>query len=129
MEKILRIEEVSFNLPEKKHTSFSGFIITTDKQDILLGIDSNQNCCESWGYFMSNDDFSEFIGASLLDITIADEVLNVHKMPKMYEGGVMFVNINTSAGLLQFTAYNEHNGYYSHEAVVVSKQLTNKDYL
>ena len=28
----------------------------------------------------------------------------------------MFVNINTSNGLLQFAAYNNHNGYYGHNA-------------
>jgi hypothetical protein len=35
----------------------------------------------------------------------------------------MFVNIDTSRGRLQFVAYNAHNGYYSHEATVSSKQL------
>ena len=34
----------------------------------------------------------------------------------------MFVNINTSNGALQFAAYNEHNGYYGHEAVVISEK-------
>ena len=28
-----------------------------------------------------------------------------------------------TAGTLQFTAYNEHNGYYSHDAFVISNQI------
>ncbi len=35
----------------------------------------------------------------------------------------MFVNLETNVGLLQFVAYNSHNGYYGHDAVLVSKQL------
>jgi hypothetical protein len=39
------------------------------------------------------------------------------------------VNIDTDRGQLQFVAYNEHNGYYGHNAVVVSKQLTHEECL
>lgn len=33
----------------------------------------------------------------------------------------MFINVETTKGLLQFVAYNEHNGYYVHEVKLVSK--------
>lgn len=33
----------------------------------------------------------------------------------------MFINVETTNGLLQFVAYNEHNGYYGHEVKLVSK--------
>ena len=46
-----------------------------------------------------------------------------------FEGGVMFVNITTSKGVLQFVAYNEHNGYYGHSACVISKQLNHEECL
>lgn len=130
-EKILRIEEASWPRPEYKWSNYEGYFIITDQQTIKLGIDNGQSCCERWGYFMSQDNFDEFIGAEVLSIELADAALNVSKMKEidMYEGGCMFVNINTSKGLLQFTAYNEHNGYYSHEAVVVSRQLTETDSL
>ena len=139
---ILSIEEHSCNakdVPEIKsdYGSFEGFRIVTNQQEILLLIDNQQNCCEDWGYFMSEDEFSGFIKAELLDISITDEALNEAKMKehdiddksKLYEGGMMFVDIKTSYGVLQFVAYNEHNGYYSHDAVVISRQLNHRESL
>lgn len=114
-----------------------GYHITTDKQVIKLLINNGQSCCENWGYFMSEDDTKSFIGADLLELTITDTVLNTHSVPeglkdddgviRMYDGGIMFVNISTSKGLLQFVAYNEHNGYYGHTAYVISEQLTHQE--
>jgi hypothetical protein len=119
VEKILEIEEGSWD-------DFDGFRIKTNKQLIELSISSGQCCCETYGYFMTNDKTSDFIGAKILDIQIVDESLNQQKMDdiiKIYEGGTMFVNIITNKGVLQFTAYNEHNGYYGHQAKVQSTQL------
>lgn len=133
MEKILNIVEHT----EKDYSRMSGYMITTDKQEIKLLIDDEGQCCESWGYFMSEDSSDEFIGANLLDIKITDTelkegILNQHEVDvnsSWFEGGIMFVNIETSVGLLQFVAYNEHNGYYGHEAKVISTQLTHEEYL
>ena len=36
-------------------------------------------------------------------------------------GSAMFINVETTKGLLQFAAYNEHNGYYGHGVKLVSK--------
>ena len=36
-------------------------------------------------------------------------------------GSAMFINVETTRGLLQFAAYNEHNGYYGHDVLLVSK--------
>jgi hypothetical protein len=125
METILKIEETTFEGKD-------GFIITTDTQSIKLGIDNGQSCCENWGYFMSEDDISDFIGSKLIDVKITDTLLKPNDdfdVNEMYEGDVMFVNITTDNGLLQFVAYNEHNGYYGHEACVVSKQINENVYL
>lgn len=142
LEKILKIEEGSYKL-EKRDWSKDGFKITTNKQEIFLLIDSDTCCCENWGYFMTEDEDSlnKFIGAAITDITLTDSLLKtIDFQPagdvdndifeegktklNMYEGDCMFVNINTNIGVLQFVAYNEHNGYYGHEAVVASNQLT-----
>lgn len=130
MEKIISIETIT----DGEHWSkMSGYAITTDKQVVKMLIDDFQSCCESFGYFMSEDDLTQFIGAELLEITLTDTALNTEKFvslemnaepPHVYEGGVMFVNIHTAAGTLQFVAYNEHNGYYGHDAKVISEQLT-----
>ena len=129
-EVILSIEETSFTGGSQGwETIYEGFLITTNKQQIRMGIDNDGKCCENWGFFMTNDDLQEFIGARLLEVKIVDACLNVEKAPDIYEGDVMFVNFETSHGTLQFTAYNEHNGYYSHEVVVKCSQLDTSQYL
>jgi hypothetical protein len=129
MEIIQAITEVTF-LPKKESwAQMDGFKIITDKQEIRMGIYNSQCCCESWGFFMSEDDLSQFIGAELHGIEVVDTCLKPEKLEEFYEGGTMFVNFNTNRGLLQFTAYNSHNGYYGHEAVIESEQLTHSDNL
>lgn len=127
MEKIITIQETTFQHKSDYYGSYEGFVITTDKQIVKLGISSGQSCCEHFGYFMSEDNPKHFEGSELLSINITDTQLKTHSdfdPEDTYEGGVMFVNLHTSNGLLQFVAYNQHNGYYGHEAVVISEQLT-----
>lgn len=138
MEKILKIEE--FELPNYKDCSWQtlvGYKITTDKQEIIIGIENDQQCCETWGYFMSEDDLNKFINFDLIDIRLTDEMNeNIDLKSKvddylidndgefdLYCGGAMFVDLVTTVGVLQFVAYNEHNGYYGHEACVISTQV------
>ena len=134
MEKILKIEE---HYEGERWSRMAGYIITTTEQVIKLLIDDEGQCCENWGYFMSEDDINDFVGADLLDIKITDTelregLLEQHELDvndRWFEGGVMFVDIITLNGVLQFVAYNEHNGYYGHEAKVISKQLNHEEYL
>jgi L-rhamnose isomerase len=128
MEKILNIVDTSFKL-DSYYGEFDGFIVTTDKQSIMLGISNYQSCCEDWGYFMSEDVISDFIGADLYDVNVTDGALATVSVPNVYDGDVMFVTLKTSNGDLQFVAYNNHNGYYGHNAVVVSNQVTYSDTL
>lgn len=131
MEEILSIKETSFKKYEKAYGSFVGFEIETNKQTIKLGISDGHSCCENYGYLMSEDDLSEFEGASLLGVDIVDTALNVEKLTseQVSEGDCMFVNFLTSKGLLQFVAYNEHNGYYGHEVLVISNQINHETVL
>ena len=144
MEKILNIKECfGFNGVED-WCKQDGFKITTTEQEIYLVIDNMQCCCENFGYFMSEDNIDRFIGSNLLDIKITDimnksittEKLNRKYLDfddngniEIYDGGIMFVDIITSNGVLQFVAYNEHNGYYGHDAWVISKQLKHNECL
>ena len=131
-EKILAIREVTIN-------GYDGYLIITDKQEIELSIANGQDCCERWGYFMSEDNTEDYIGANLIDIELTDTALNEAKMKEekvdsfingsWYEGGIMFVDLKTDKGVLQFVAYNEHNGYYWHEAKVISTFLTHDENL
>lgn len=124
--------------PESYYGREDGFHIHTTDQIITLAIDAENYCCESWGYFLTEDDPDKFIGAELLGVEITDtnrtnrvfipgwleQDVPDGKIPEyLDEGDVMFVDIRTSRGVLQFVAYNLHNGYYGHSARVSSKQL------
>ena len=79
-EKILKIEESYFKYEEIY--SMEGFKVTTDKQEILVGISSYQSCCENFGYFMTNDNIDDFVGASLNSVRITDDLLKVEDFDK-----------------------------------------------
>lgn len=102
MEKILSVEEVTFK--GDKYYGFDGIKVVTDKHVYEAGICNSQQCCEDWGYMINedNDDYEEFVGAILHSVT----------------SDGCFTNFNTDRGTLNFTAYNEHNGYYNHKCVL-----------
>lgn len=98
-----------------------------DGRILCLRMDTATSCCESPGYFMSHDNLVEFLHARLLSVRVVNGELRGYDLLPEYgedykrakaEGNVMFVNLETSKGMLQFVAYNDHNGYYSHEAQV-----------
>ena len=62
MEKIIEIKDYE---GKSNYGSVSGFEVVTTEQSIKLFIDNYQSCCEHWGYFWSNDDLADFIGAEL----------------------------------------------------------------
>lgn len=133
MEKIIAIKEA---FREHDGSIMEGFEIITDRQAIFLGIANYQCCCESFGYLMSEDNLNDFIGSKLLSIRLVDTELKVNEIysEKIEDiidssGNLMFVNIETNKGLLQFVAYNIHNGYYGHQVIVESEQLKHYDYL
>lgn len=116
---ITHIEEGTF---KNGYYIYDGFTIHLDDGNkILMGISNSQNCCENWGYLISNDHLDDFIGSELLDVKIVGEDLAHVNFEGAYFGDTMFINIETSKGTLQFVAYNEHNGYYSHDAVLVDR--------
>lgn len=100
-----------------------GFEIKTDKHTWHILIDNGQSCCESWGYVVSDEDFSKFIGKELSDVRMTDVGLNT-KMADLskeadYGGGVQFVDFMfTDNTVLQFAVYNAHNGYYGHDIII-----------
>lgn len=139
-EKILKIEEYEIPADDNHWNSKAGYKITTNLQEITMLIDNESSCCESWGYMMTNDDIKEFIGAYIFSISLTDTELGTKNITPKCENDddddgddrakhVMFVNIDTTRGTLQFAAYNEHNGYYGHEVEIKSHQLTHTDTL
>ena len=101
-----------------------GYKVETDKHVIYVLIENEQSCCESWGYFASEDDLNQFIGAELIEINLTDTALNKEKVEKSdyYDdgggGGIQFVDFVTDRGIFQLAVYNAHHGYYGHGIVV-----------
>ena len=120
-EYIARVTEGDFGY-DSEYDNFKGFIVTTNKRRISIGISKGQSCCEVTGYFMSEDDPKSFVGKRLVKVEVVDTLLNksqVGQLEYLDQGGVMFVNFECEDDCLQFVCYNAHNGYYGHEAVVV----------
>ncbi len=114
---------------------YEGFYVYTNKQKIEILIDNTQDCCEIFGHISSDEDFEHFKGAELLDICIVNDRLESTDLKgrslddyvwDSEECRVLFVNLITGLGILQFTLYNIHNGFYGHTVKVISDKL-NKD--
>lgn len=122
MSKILEIKEVkNFKNDENAYGGYDGYKIKTETQDILIVISNYQSCCEDWGYITSNDNFEYFVGSELVKVEVVDSNMAVVDLDKnfSYGGDAIFVNVTTSLGVIQFVMYNEHNGYYGHDVLVM----------
>jgi hypothetical protein len=107
---------------------YEGYLVTTNKRTIKFLILAEQDCCEDWGYFMSEDNFEDFYGSQIFSVEVVDDALkstelHLNHIEEQHDDDrgtqTMFVNFNTSEGLLQFVAYNNHNGYYGHTAYFI----------
>lgn len=109
------------------YAEYDGYKIITSDHEYVILIDNGQCCCESWGYFTSNDNPDDFIGKELLSVELTDVALNIKAVENSdyYDdcGGIQFVNFNTNGGdVLQFAVYNAHNGYYGHPIIVAKDE-------
>jgi hypothetical protein len=116
------------------HSSMDGYVVTTSNTKIMVLIDNGQSCCESWGYFSSDDDLSSFIGADLKEVNLTDVACKKEAVEKSDyyedEGGIQFVDFVTNRGVFQLAVYNAHNGYYGHGiAVVIGDEVIHEDTL
>lgn len=103
--------------------SMDGYKISTVKHNIYILIDNYQSCCENWGYIQSEDDLNYYIASSIKDIKLTDIALNqkmidFEKEGYFDEGGIQFVDFETSRGSFQLAVYNGHNGYYGHGIII-----------
>ena len=127
-DKILLIENVEGVSAKDKinqkfmwYDHYDGVHIKTEQNEIWFLINNDQNCCEEWGYLSSEDDYSEFIGAEYRGYDNIKTGDLDQKLPGTWEEeqGTVFLNVNTSKGMLQFAVYNNHNGWYAHEVLCV----------
>lgn len=127
--KILSIEEI-FNATYEG-SNMDGWKVITDETIVLVLIDNYQSCCESWGYFSSEDDYTPFIGSELKEIQLTNIALNqkqiIEKYGDWFEDMIQFVDFVTDKGVFQLAVYNDHNGYYGHDiAVVIGDKVIHK---
>lgn len=132
MEKILSIEEI-IDFKPGKYNEYDGYKISTTENDYFILIDNDQQCCENWGYFSTNDNIQDFIGKTLLGVELTSTALDNAKVQvgDLDYGGIQFVNFKcTDGNTLQFAVYNAHNGYYGHRIrVMVNKKDMYTDWL
>lgn len=103
---------------------FDGFKITTSKNIWYILISNAPQCCENFGYVSKPDDYKDFIGANVYSIsstvrTIKDNIESIQLSSSSEYSNCLFITFYTDKGDLQFTAYNEHDGYYGHNVVIV----------
>ena len=131
------IEEVFEERPYQN--DLEGFEIKTNKQIIKVLISSGQQCCESFGYMISEDNPKEFIGAEINSISVTTSGTHNKKIIAEFKeldfdkkavwddgtvffdfeyGDAEFVDIDTNKGIFQIAVYNSHNGYYGHDIVI-----------
>lgn len=110
-----------------------GYKVVTSDHEYLLLINNERSCCESFGYFSSDDNLQEFIGANLLSVEATDTALStklIDELEYLDEGGVQFVTFKTDKGDFQLAVYNAHNGYYGHNILFVEdNKVINRDVL
>lgn len=89
-----------------------------DSNDCFVGFDYSADCCESFGYFVS-----ETLGVEqAVDSDLSGYIFDVNTRPieveteDSYEcGGVVaFRCVNRDGSVLWLHLYNSHNGYYGH---------------
>lgn len=121
MSKIESIKEVDdVKLSNETWAQFTGYEVKTATDTYQVLISNEQSCCEDFGYLTTNDNIQEFIGAELLEVVTTDTSLSGKNfMDGIEEADCMFVDFKTSKGTLQLVVYNQHNGYYGHDVLLL----------
>lgn len=86
-----------------------------DKNDIYIGFDFYQQCCESFGYYISNEVDSEAISIYKIKGYYFDTKKSLEKKLKINDNSACIKLINDKNEYLYLHLYNNHNGYYCHE--------------
>lgn len=92
-----------------------------DENNMLVGFDTYQSCCEHFGWFLSSvKDDTEGSSTNLQPEDVeaycfVDEEPTTTPDPETYdEGGKVEFRLTNGSSYAWLTLYNHHNGYYSH---------------
>jgi hypothetical protein len=122
------IKSVKFISIGSSRSANAGIEVVTDSAIYTVVTSTSQICCENHGYFASEDDLGEFVGAELLKIVATDDQLKTTQWPFVISPDsdpmqCVFFTFYTSVGPLQFVVYNQHNGYYGHSVKATRMSL------
>lgn len=115
-----------------KESGLSSKVNFVDNNNVLVGWDDGQCCCENAGYFFSKEIPSkvmESIDVDLEAYSFDTTFQNDVDLEEDFDGGGMetFKLVNTSGDAVYLSIYNHHNGYYSHGFTVSVGGKTIKD--
>lgn len=60
----------------QRYGDYDGYFVETTTDNYYILINNGQSCCENWGYMDTNDNFAEFIGSELLNVSVVDTKYN-----------------------------------------------------
>lgn len=116
MEEELVISVKKVNSFEYEHNAWTGYEIVTTKQTIRVFIDDYQNCCEEYGVDMITPEGKDIVGDEVKSVEWGKATIQEKTSCDYRQTAV--VHLETTSGLTQIVAYNEHNGYYPHSVYV-----------
>ena len=76
-ETIKEIKEVNNININHMYGNFSGYEVTTNRTKRYILIEDGQQCCENYGYMISEDDVNNYVGATLTNFSVVDKSLKV----------------------------------------------------
>jgi hypothetical protein len=94
---------------EKVELDGDDLVISFTDNTKLIIWDGGQSCCES-RYMTTDDNLSDFNGATLLDLELKSVEYGDNDGWSEHE--IQFLDVKTSEGVFTMVNHNEHNGYY-----------------
>jgi len=107
-ETVTSIESSLNKTIEKAELDGDELVISFTDNTTLVIWDGGQSCCEN-RYMTTDDDLSDFSGATLLDMELKSAEYEDHDYD-VHE--IQFLDVKTSEGVFTMANHNEHNGYY-----------------
>jgi hypothetical protein len=100
------------SIGEFESSTWKGIRIFTTKQMITMAIENTTLCCEEWGIDITYPIASNMIGLEIIDAPRwqQDQITG--------EKTIVSIAVPTVYGNIVISAWNDHNGYYTHNVQV-----------
>lgn len=119
-----------------KELETEGKINFIDKNDVLVGFDTNQGCCENFGWFYSLEPPNLIEEKSVIPENLESYIFDTNYFLEAGEesdvdqGGMVTFKLANEQNILYLSLYNSQNVYYSHGfEMSVSGKTLNEGYL